>query len=205
LWQARRHLFDMQFIAEDLLILNLDVTPSHPPANREAERSLLAGEVAAESLRASGRLRLRVRGESMLPALWPGDEVEIAKCSIDTLRPGDIALAVRDGRFFLHRFMTRSAGDSFLLRGDSMPNLDPEFSNEMLLGRVTGSHRPIRLWSSLGSRIVGRLLCNCGPVRRLALKLHAAGCASPNCSAANPRSPLGYIRSSHAGDWPITQ
>jgi hypothetical protein len=71
-----------------------------------AERSTLAADV----LRASGRLCLQVRGESMLPILWPRDVVEIARCSIADARPGDIVLALRGGRFFLHRFLARCGG-----------------------------------------------------------------------------------------------
>src|SRR5271154_5023370 len=106
----------MQLIAKDLLTLDLDGTPDVSSPGRVAERALLAADAAAESLRVSGRLRLRVRGESMLPTLWPGEVVEIASCSADGLRPGEIVLALRDGRFFLHRFVGRSSADGFFLR-----------------------------------------------------------------------------------------
>jgi len=92
--------------------------------------------LAVDSLRASGRLRLQVRGESMLPTLWPGDVVEIASCSLEDARPGEIVLAFRDGRLFLHRFLARGEFGGFLLRGDSMPGPDPEFPSEALLGRL---------------------------------------------------------------------
>lgn len=154
----------MQFIAKDLLTLDLEGTPNDSSAGWEAERSLLA----AESLRASGRLRLRVRGESMLPTLWPGDVVEIAGCSLDDVSPGEIVLALRAGRFFLHRVVGRSPAGGFWLRGDSMPAADPEFSNEALLGRLVSRPRPLNVWSWA----VGRVLCHCAPVRRLALRAH---------------------------------
>jgi hypothetical protein len=153
----------MQLFAKDLLIL--DPTPNGTDANREAQRALLA----ADSLRASGRLRLRVRGESMLPNLWPGEVVEIASCSAEDVSPGEIVLALRDGRFYLHRFVGRFPSGGFLLRGDSMPAVDPEFSSEGLLGRLVSRHVPLRAWS----RAVGQLLCYCRPARTLALKLHA--------------------------------
>ena len=104
----------MQFIAKDFLTLELDGTPNDSSPGGEAERALLSAELAAESLRVSGGLRLRVRGESMLPTLWPGDVVEIASCSEDDVRAGEIVLALRDGRFFLHRLIARSAADGFL-------------------------------------------------------------------------------------------
>jgi hypothetical protein len=159
-----------------------------------AERSGLAADV----LRASGRLRLQVRGESMLPVLWPRDVVEIESCSIADVRPGDIVLALRGGRFFLHRFLAHCDPSGFLLQGDSTPAPDPEFPDEALLGRLagcegrcadqrfTGQRQPAHSGARrqfAGSRLVlplrpwswavGRLLCYCGPARRLVLKLHA--------------------------------
>lgn len=159
-----------------------------------AERSALAADV----LRAGSRLRLQVRGESMLPTLWPRDVVEIASCSIADARPGDIVLALRGGRFFLHRFLAHCHPGGFLLHGDSMPAPDPQFPDEALLGRLAARAQrsadqriadqrhpaqncarqqfaafhpvlPLRPWSWA----VGRLFCYCGPARRLALKVHA--------------------------------
>ncbi len=159
-----------------------------------AERSALAADV----LRASGRLRLQLHGESMLPILWPRDVVEIESCSIADARPGDVVLALREGRFFLHRFLFHCHPSGFLLQGDSMPAPDLQFPDEALLGRLAGrgdrcadqrstgqgypaksrAHPqfaasravlPLRPWSWA----IGRLLCYCGPARRLALKLHA--------------------------------
>jgi hypothetical protein len=176
----------MQFLEAEFVVLFKAL--SGPPVTGEAERSALA----ADSLRDSGRLRLQVRGESMLPILWPGDVVEIASCSVDEVQPGEIVLAMREGRFFLHRFLARAQPDSFLMRGDSMPAPDPQFPNQALLGRLVSCARqsqvrgrdqsrvqiqdqeqarpllPLRPWS----RALGQLLCHCGPVRRLALKLH---------------------------------
>ncbi len=137
----------------------------------DVARSALALEV----LHQAGRLRLEVRGESMLPALWPGDEVEIVVCRSQDLLSGEIVLAHRDGRFFLHRFLVRLDADTFVLRGDAMPASDPPFASPALLGRLVRiSHHGrsksmhLRLWT----RPLGLLFCHCGPARRLALKLH---------------------------------
>jgi Peptidase S24-like len=183
----------MQFLEKEFI--GLFNASSAWPGPGEQERSALA----ADSLRESGRLRLQVRGESMLPVLWPGDVVEIASCSVDEVQPGEIVLAMREGRFFLHRFLARSQPDGFLLRGDSMPGPDPQFPNEALLGRLVscaGQRQvqsedqsrdeiedpvrarpllPLRPWS----RALGQLLCHCGPARRLALRLHDRGKRCP--------------------------
>lgn len=132
----------------------------------------------------------------MLPAVWPGDVVEIASCSLEDLRPGEIVLAQREGRLFLHRlvgrFTERGTLNGFLLRGDSMPGLDPRFPSEALLGRLVQkvderravhavALRPGFRASGLSvkwSRALGILLCYCGLARRLALKLHSRRKAS---------------------------
>ena len=163
----------MQFLEEDFLTMDDAVGDARA---REVERCALA----SESLQASGRLRLQVHGESMLPTLWPGDLVEIRSCSVDEVLPGEIVLAFREGRFFLHRFVGRLQANGFLLRGDSMPRPDPRFSNQALLGRLVScgeqgqrenQNHPVlalRPWS----RALGQLFCFFGPARRLALKLH---------------------------------
>jgi hypothetical protein len=146
-----------------------------------AERSALVSDALRHSGRLSHGVRLRVYGESMLPALWPGDVVEIASCSLENVRPGEIVLALRDGRLFLHRFVARCQPNGFLLRGDSMPGSDPQFPPEALLGRLVRSAAEGRDFSvrarrsGLGvnwSRAVGMLLCYCSVARRVVLKLH---------------------------------
>jgi hypothetical protein len=136
----------------------------------------------------------------MLPALWPGDVVEIASCSLEDVRPGEILLARREGRLFLHRLVGRlndpCTPNGFLLRGDSMPSPDPQFTTEALLGRLVqkvdesadegrvGSAAALRPgfranWFGVKwSRALGMLLCHCGLARRVALKLHSRRKAS---------------------------
>jgi len=152
-------------------------TTSTAHSTGNAERSALV----AEALRLSGRLRLQVHGESMLPALWPGDVVEIASCSIEDVRPGEIVLARRDGRLFLHRLVSTCKPDGFLLRGDSMPGSDPHFPVEALLGRLVSKadeRRGVSGFRVQWSRALGTVLCHCGVARRLALKLHSCRQAS---------------------------
>lgn len=133
--------------------------------------------MATESLRRSGRLRLQVHGESMLPVVWPGDVVEIASCSPEDVWPGEIVLALRDSRFVLHRFVAPWQRGSFLLCGDSMPGSDPPFPLEALLGRMVPNADANEVFGTTWfgvkcSRGLGLLLCHCSLARRLALKLH---------------------------------
>jgi signal peptidase len=153
----------------------LENTQSAVRSSGSAERSALV----ADALRRGGssplRVRLKVHGESMLPALWPGDMVEIANCSPEELRTGEIVLAMREGRFFLHRLVAPCTPNGFLLRGDSMPGPDPLFPPEALVGRLVGNgvvSLGTTWFGKTWSRALGMLFCHFSLVRRVALRLH---------------------------------
>lgn len=148
-----------------------------------AERSGLVADALRRS-DDSGRnlpnsVWIRVHGESMLPALWPGDVVEIESCRLEDVRSGEIVLALREGRLFLHRVVGACTEDGFKMRGDSMPGPDPAYAAEALLGRL--ARRVDANWSFFSgigfaasrlSRLAGMVLCHSGLVRRVALNIH---------------------------------
>ncbi|MFZ0686860.1 MAG: S24/S26 family peptidase [Terriglobales bacterium] len=146
-------------------------------------RSALIADVLRNGLVPTSTLRLRVSGESMLPTLWPGDFVEIQSCSLEDLQPGEIVLALRDDRLFLHRLVA-SERDGFVLRGDSMPHPDPTYPREALLGRFVRRSGGKVFSSAMISRASGMFLCHCSIARRLVLKLHGG----KNQRAANSKS-----------------
>jgi hypothetical protein len=159
----------MSVFAKNFLTLDGTAGVTHP--SWSAERTAFAADV----LRRSGHLHLRVQGESMLPTLWPGDVVGVSSCTLEEIRPGEIVLALRDSRFFLHRYISTCKLGGFLLRGDSMPGTDPRFPREALLGRLTCRSNATFAhvaFDVMWSRAVGMLLCHCGVIRRVALKLH---------------------------------
>lgn len=92
-------------------------------------------ELAAESLRRAGRLRLRVTGSSMLPAVCPDDILFIRACDIRAVRRGDIVAFLREGRFFVHRAIGHRDGH-VLTRGDSNAAADPLVGPADFLGKV---------------------------------------------------------------------
>jgi hypothetical protein len=166
LWKDRRHRFDLPVVAKEFLIVNLMSASDSWSAQRDA--------LAAEVLRRTGRLRLQARGESMLPTLWPGDVAEIAACSLRDVGRGEIVLAFRDGRFFLHRFLTIEDHEGFLTRGDSMPGPDPAFPPNAFLGKLVGVIRNGQTMSTtVRVPAVGILFGYCGFARRVALRLHS--------------------------------
>jgi signal peptidase I len=103
-------------------------------------------DLAAEALRSSGRLRLRVMGSSMLPSVWPGDTLVIERIEANGVCEGDLVLFGRDRRLFVHRVLSADAGDANILtRGDAMPQPDPLVPWRDLLGRVSYIMRNERL------------------------------------------------------------
>jgi hypothetical protein len=157
----------MPVLAQNFLMLDSDAS---------ALRSTLLADVLRECGPSRRIVRVRVYGESMLPALWPGDLVEIESCLLNDVRPGDIVLALRDDRFFLHRLVAVRGTDGFLLRGDSVPRPDPLFPASSLLGRLTTRNTGRRSGPGFGakwSRAVGLIFCYCAVARRMALTLHS--------------------------------
>lgn len=141
------------------------------PEIESTERSALI----VEALQLSGRLRLRVYGESMLPTLWPGDIAEVEACRVSEAGRGDIVLAARSGRLYLHRFLGHCPDGGFVLRGDSMASADPVFTPDAFLAKLISAASPRRKSVSLAprwSRALGLIFCYCGLARRLALRWH---------------------------------
>ena len=149
---------------------------SRADQRNDAERSALVADALRAGKGLGSRVRLRVYGESMLPALWPGHVVEIAGCSLEDVRPGEIVLALRHGHLFLHR-LVKSQANGFVLCGDSMPGPDPLYPAEALLGRLvngtdTGTKRKQSFTASAWNRGLGLIFCHCDIFRRVALKFH---------------------------------
>jgi hypothetical protein len=138
--------------------------------------------LAAEMLRRYGAVQLKAWGTSMLPSLWPGDLLTIQSAAYDEVVSGDIVLAIRDNRFFVHRLVERRRVQdclSWITRGDALPHNDPPVGASELLGRVASVRRghrsfvPSRRVSRLHSTLAwmfGRWDC----FRSLTLRIHAA-------------------------------
>jgi hypothetical protein len=135
--------------------------------------------MAAEILRCGGAIRLQALGISMLPSIWPGDLLTIEGIPGSEMVPGDIILFVRDGRFFVHRLISRPVGQqcdsSWTTRGDAMPQNDPPVRAAELLGRVSGIGRTSG-HQIVPSRRVSRfawMLCHCASFRSVLLRMHS--------------------------------
>jgi signal peptidase I len=107
---------------------------------------VLGCELAAEVADSFGRVRLRVAGTSMAPAIRPGDLLSVEPADPAELSPGEIVVFAREGRLIAHRLV--GIGNGFLLtRGDRARRNDSPVSGAELVGRVTGIERggsPVR-------------------------------------------------------------
>jgi signal peptidase len=136
-------------------------------------------ELVAGSLRAGHEVRVRVAGSSMVPTLWPGDELRVRALELAELSRGDLLLFVRDGRLCTHRLVDRldDAGVSRLITcGDAAIKSDPPIAVSEILGTVASISRGGReipiAWST-GQRLLSFAIRHSGFIRRAALKIHS--------------------------------
>ena len=94
-----------------------------------------APDLVAEVLQRFGRVRIRVFGGRMSPALRPGDLLAVDHATADDLHRGDVVLFRRDGRLFAHRVLG-SAQAGTMTRGDAHRRNDPIVPPEDVLGVV---------------------------------------------------------------------
>ncbi len=128
-------------------------------SDRRTEQHLLL----ARALREGNAVRLRLHGCSMVPALWPGEEVSLQRVDPAAIAVGDLLLYAQEERWFVHRVgaLRRDGARVFLSTcGDALQQPDGEISGEEVLGCVTAVWRDGE-WQ--------------GPPRRLPLALRVVG------------------------------
>jgi hypothetical protein len=99
----------------------------------------LGCELAGEVVSTFGKVRLRVLGTSMVPAIHPGDLVSVQRAGLSEISPGEIVLYLRAGRLFAHRVVARAGSSEqplLILRGDRLRHNDSPVCASELLGRV---------------------------------------------------------------------
>lgn len=143
-------------------------------------------ELVAGSLRAGNEVRVRVAGSSMVPTLWPGDELRIRALApaasvgrAAVPAKGDLLLFVRDGRLCTHRLVDRldhAGAGRLITRGDAAPQCDPPVAPSEILGTVasiTRGGREMPIASSAAQRLLSFAIRHSDFLRRAALKIHA--------------------------------
>ena len=92
-------------------------------------------------------LRLRIRGSSMVPALWPGELVTIHSIDMKGPRVGQIVVFSRSGYFVAHRVVRidpsedGADGRAVVTRGDAAWEEDAPILPSEWLGLVASVHR----------------------------------------------------------------
>jgi hypothetical protein len=110
----------------------------------DTQRAAARPALLADVLRGFGRVRVRATGNSMRPAIRPGDVLLIADCALGQIEPGDVVLFTRDARLFAHRVVDTCIGPDgplIVTRGDSNWRPDPAIGADHLLGKVIAVQR----------------------------------------------------------------
>jgi len=161
-----------------------------------ANADALGCELAGEVVRRFGRVRVRVTGTSMIPAIWPGDVVVVERRDVGGIELGEIVLAVRAGRLIAHRVVggekaaaqkhgaTHTVARSILLRGDAQISADLPLRAEEVLGAVVAIERaglafePAR-HLNLSERLLAAFARRSSFAARIFVRLHAILSARP--------------------------
>lgn len=133
-------------------------------ANEKTSKALVE-----EIVQTFGKVRLRVFGTSMTPAILPGDLVSIRRVDLDEISAGEVVLFLQNGRLFVHRVVGRNVvspeGNNeepcLITRGDRLRHDDPPVSSRELLGRVVSierNNRNIELAPRTSNSLFARLL-----------------------------------------------
>jgi signal peptidase I len=135
-------------------------------------------ELVAGTLRAGNEVRVRVAGSSMVPTLWPGDELTVRAMALAEPSRGDLLLFVRDGRLCTHRLidrLDRAGATQLITRGDAASEYDPPIAASEVLGTVASIERggqKIPISSSPARRLLSLAIRHSDLMRRAALKIH---------------------------------
>ena len=103
-----------------------------------------AAEMFIEILLGSGSARFRAEGCSMLPAVLPGDLLQIERTPFTEIELGDIVLFRNGSRLFLHRVFERQV-TRLITRGDALKSPDAPVDEQSYLGRLATIERNDRI------------------------------------------------------------
>ena len=133
---------------------------------------LFFAEVQAQ-IRQGKKVKIRVRGNSMLPFIRNNDEALLIPPTPEKIRKGTPVVAKTDELGIVFHRIHRIVGNRITLLGDGNVNQFEHTSPERIIAAVSHYYRGkhILRTDSLGMRIVGRLWMAAHPWRRKVLTL----------------------------------
>jgi signal peptidase I len=150
-------------------------TNAHCSRDKIIEKiSISPGDIPEGALAKQLPLRVKSRGQSMYPAIKPGDTLLIRMVNADNLEPGDIAFyCLPSGTFVVHRLIKRNGAGSLLTNGDSLRQADDPVTTERVFGKVTGIERGGKslVLTGILSKLIGRSIVLLARYR-LPLQIH---------------------------------
>jgi signal peptidase I len=150
----------------------------------------LTAALFTKLLKEVGQGRIEVLGSSMLPAIRPGDVLQVESRPVEI---GDVVVFDSNGYLCAHRLVYRK-GSLAVTRGDANQHFDTPFDVSEILGRVNSLERDgktvtnLRPWKLMSFFIRNSSLC-----RRLYLKIHSRLRAVP--ASSGPDTFLGLSKS----------
>ncbi|HEY2460910.1 MAG TPA: signal peptidase I [Candidatus Acidoferrum sp.] len=123
-----------------------DTTYAHLPKPHRFDGERRSGDATriAAALAERGRISLRVRGNSMLPWLRPGDIVVVKRAELNSVERGDVVLFRAENRTIVHRIVaTHGSQESakLFVKGDACADADGFIASRHLLGRMVRLYR----------------------------------------------------------------
>jgi signal peptidase I len=100
-----------------------------------------APRLLRDVLRRFGFARVRAYGGSMVPAIQPGDLLNVRGAAASEVMPGDVVLFQRGGRLFAHRMVGRTRAGLLRTRGDAHWRAEPAIASSQVLGIVESLNR----------------------------------------------------------------
>jgi signal peptidase I len=134
-------------------------------------RSATGCRLVADMVRSFGKVRVKVTGSSMIPAIWPGDVVVVQRCEAAELQVGQVILYTRAGELVAHR-IAAICGDSVITRGDTLSSNDPLVGKSEIVGEVLYLVRDGRRVQLNQSSMFSEVLRRSDFCMRMTLHLH---------------------------------
>ena len=124
--------------------MNQSMLPSDPTLRHVLST---AAELLSDS---TGRLRLRVSGNSMAPLIQRGDLLHI-QADRTPLIPGEVVVCREGEQLYAHRILrilrAADGDESYLTKGDASVHLDPRVGREQIIGKAIAIQRGERCLS----------------------------------------------------------